>query len=283
MITVDRLKDTYLFQDIVPDFALGRRQHLRYALGNQYACLAVLNPEGPEPLEYLEYAKLDVSHGDLRGAINALGHAKRAVHLTVESFLKILGLKTYTKAKFPEKLEILQALNAFPTRMIGILNRERNLVEHEYVNIGIEEAANFVDIAEMFLLLAYPYLKRTVVGAYVGLEGDERCLEWSLDLEKGEINIYQVASTQFIESPLLGKVHYNMPCLDEDARMLTNVVSITKSNTEEWLPYLDLFVYGTKRAAIRPSERPPDEYEKDGLSLSRGIPLYLDDLVNSSG
>ena len=75
-VTPDDLKHDYHFRDLVPDFAIGRRRHLRYALEMAYVYLTELNPKGPEPWEYLEYAQLDISSGDLRGAVNALGNVE---------------------------------------------------------------------------------------------------------------------------------------------------------------------------------------------------------------
>jgi hypothetical protein len=150
---------------------------LRYALVNFSVSLTQINPKGPEPFEYIEYAKSNLASCNEQGYIDALGHAKRAVHLIIETFLRVWGLDTiYGRAKFPDKLKIMQEMGAFPIRMIEQLNKKRNLVEHEYVSVKHQEAADFVDIADMFLLLSYPLIKHAVVGAYVGLENDDKCL-----------------------------------------------------------------------------------------------------------
>jgi hypothetical protein len=263
--TIESLKPYYLFRGIDPDFALGRRAHLRYAVESAYASLTVLNPNGPEPFTYLEYAKADISTADSRGAINALSNAKRAVHLTIENFLKILGLESaYSKTNFPTKLEVIQELDAFPTRMIDGLNRKRNIVEHEYTEVALDEAADFVDIAEMLLLLAYPYLRHTVIGAYVGVEGDERCLEWSLNPIENKVYLYETTSYESFQSPI-GKICYKLSGEETD-RVLLDIVSITKTNQKEWLPFLDLFVYYTKKVTVRPDAM---DYEEEGLLLYR--------------
>jgi hypothetical protein len=266
LVTIDEFTPGYLFRGIDSDFTLGRRAHLRYAVESAYACLAVLNPNGPEPLTYLEYAKADISTGDLRGAINALSNAKRAVHLIVENFLQILGLENaYSRANFPTKLEVFQQLDAFPTRMIDSLNQKRNIVEHEYANVELDEVAGFLDIAEMFLLLAYPYLRHAVIGAYVGLEGDERCIEWLLNHEEGRVCVYEIISNyDSFDSPL-GKIYHNIHA-DEPDQTLLEEINITKSNPEEWLPYLDLFIYCTKKIAMQPSTL---DYGEEGLRVYR--------------
>ena len=254
-----RLGNDPLLHGVDPDFALGRRAHLRYAFEGDYASWSKINEGGPEPFEYLEYAKSDLATGDAHGAINALGNAKRAVHFALVSFLRILGLgKAYSKAKFPVQLEIIREINAFPTRMLESLNQQRNLVEHEYESIDLDAAANFVDIAEMFLLLAYPYLRETLIGAYVGLEGDDRCLAWSLLPWKCEVNVHEIADYRLIDSPI-GKLCY--PRLgDKSTWTLTQTIIITKTNQEQWLPYLDFFVYWSKRVKIRPSKDADGHY-----------------------
>ena len=149
-LSLDQLSQEYLLRGQDCYFSRGRRSDLRYAIGSSSAYLTQLNPKGPEPFEYLEYAKCDLASENAHGYIDALGHAKRAVHLTMDALLKVWGLDTaYSKVKFPEKLKVMQEMNAFPTRMIGHLNQKRNLVEHEYESVEHQDAAAFVDIAEM--------------------------------------------------------------------------------------------------------------------------------------
>jgi hypothetical protein len=57
------------------------------------------------PQKYLQYATLDLEEGTDRGAINALGSAKRALHLIVDSLLHAYGLLARNpRASFPKKL-----------------------------------------------------------------------------------------------------------------------------------------------------------------------------------
>jgi hypothetical protein len=265
MSSLSSLKKLYLLRGVHPDFALGRRAGIRYALVSGTACFTRLNLKGLEPIQYMEFARNDLSSGDIRGAINALGNAKRAVHLMLESILRILGLKdAYGKMNFPAQLEIVSQLNAFPTRMIYNLNQKRALMEHQYTAISIDEAADFVDVAEMFLLLAYPYLKHTVISAYVGIEGDSRLYEWGLDLVNSTVNIYELrgGAGHYLIGTSVGKVYYNISW--KKGRRLLKTVGIGRANREEWLPYLDLFVYCTKRESITL----PQETRGDGLYVS---------------
>lgn len=208
-----------------------------------------LNKNGPEPFDYLAYAKSDLSTGSQQGRINALGHAKRATHLTVEQLMYAWGLqKAYGRTRFPTKLAILKELGAFPIKMITDLNHTRNLMEHKFEDVREDDVSKFVEITEMFLLLIYPYFKCIVKGVYVGLVDDDRCLEWTVDHEEAKVSIYEVEAPLWIDSAL-GRVHCNVG--DENSRSLLETFQITRASSRRWLPYLDLFVYCTKRAAIR--------------------------------
>ena len=188
----------------------------------------------------------------------------------MDALLEVWGLDTaYGKAKFPDKLTIMQELNAFPTRLIGDLNRKRNLVEHEYESVKHQEAAVFVDIAEMFLLLAYPFLKHAVIGAYVGLENDNRCLEWKISFPEREVHVSIVHCEKFLETPI-GYVYYNIH--SENKRSLQSVLPIKRTNLKEWLPFLDLFVYCTKRAAVRLPEK--DDRGHGFFMLSQSLNFF---------
>jgi hypothetical protein len=248
MTNLKKLHEDYLLRGQDRYFSSGRRSALRYAVRSRSVYFTQLNPKGPEPFEYLEYAKSDLASGSAHGSIDALGHAKRAVHLIMEALLKVWGLdKAYRNANFQEKLKVMHKVNAFPTRLIGQLNHKRNLVEHKYESVNQKEAADFVDIAEMFLMLSYPFLKHAVIGAYVGLNNDDRCLEWRIEIPKREIHILLVNCEKAIDSAI-GRIHYNIG--DKDKRSLQSVVPLRRDNLNEWLPFLDLFVYCTKRLIV---------------------------------
>ena len=257
METPDWFINVYSIRKKDSDFAIGRRSNLRFALGNSFAYFTSLNSKGPEPHEYLEFAKRDISQGDLHGAINALGNSKRAIHLIVDGFLKILGLEIlFKRANFPDKLDIIQLLGAFPVRTIQSLNTRRNLVEHEYSEIHPNEVADFVDIAEMFLLLAYPLLSNMTVSTYVGFENDSRCFEWRLDLTNKLISEHEILNFDTLDVDNV-KVPYNISTNNESKRFI-KTTKIEKANREDWLELLDLLVYLSRKNVYKLPK--PDEY-----------------------
>ncbi len=245
---------------------------MRYACEYVYASFMELNPGGLEPFDYLNFAKSDISAKDIRGAINALGNAKKAIHLTVDCFFEILGLlKAFRKSHFPTKLDIIQQLEAVPTNVTKNLNSKRNYVEHEYKTIDISEAIDFVDITEMFLRLCYPFLKHMVIGIHVGLRGNSKDISWVLNPYKSQISIYENLNSKSFNSPV-GIIYYNFS-EDENDRTLLETIDIRDSNLDDWLPYLNTLVYCTKRAII-PKNPPYDPAHYKRLMVFESLQIF---------
>lgn len=243
----------YLLRGITPNFSTGRRKNLRYALPTHFHKYVQINPNGPEPAEYLEFAKEDLLSRDLRGALNCLGNAKKSVHLIVDSYLTIIGIgHLYLKKRFPEKLEIIKKLGIFPTKLVSNLNKKRNVVEHEYKNIEISEAEEFLDLAEMLVLLAYPYLKAAVAGALVGVDGEDRCIE--LRLIENSIEVSEIINQRSLLTEI-GKIYFNIEEAKKNTRVIEKI-EIKIQNEEKWLPTLDLFVHCTISEALRLEKDP---------------------------
>ena len=114
---------------------------------------------------------------------------------------------------------------------------------------------------KLFLLLTYPYFKDTVVGTYVGIDEDNRCLEWEIKHDLFEIQVNEVKCESFIESPS-GPIYYNIN--RESPRLNNYNIKILESNADEWLPYMDLFLYCTKKRLI---SLPKSEDDYHGIVL----------------
>jgi len=269
-ISLDELKD-YVFKDFTVGFSQGRRINLRYATEIRYACYTRVNLDGPQPYEYLNYAKSDVSLGNVQGAINGISNAKRAIHQTIDALFYVWGLESaFKRASFPAKLEIMHSLDAFPIRMLSYLNQERNFIEHEYKTIDINKAVDFIDVSEMFLMLAHPYLKHATISALVGLDKEDHCFEWQIDFRNRKILVFKIDKCPFFDSSI-GRIHYNFPREDKDKKIV-QTIKIEKSNQDNWLRYLDLFVYLTKRSANQLQDNSAD---KDSWLILKGEDRYL--------
>ena len=246
---LNRLHEDYALKGIDHDFAIGLRSNLRYAVSFCAFGFGKINPSGPQPCEFITFAKEDISGRDQRAAINAIGNAKRAVHMICEKLLYALCLEhIHSRSRFPQKLETLEKLELFPIGILRTLNAERNRIEHNYSSANLEQIKAFVEIAELFVLLAYPLLRNVVTGAVVGIEEDEYCYDWVLDrtnnalvLSKLDHNLFKVTS--------IGKVHYNFN--ENTPRELLKRISIKMDNEPDWLPYINLFSYLTKREALK--------------------------------
>lgn len=113
--------------------------------------------------DYLRFAAEDLGTDNARGAINALGNAKRALHLTIDSTLNAYGLLARNKrASFPQKLKLLDAAGLFSLSILNTLNLERNAMEHEYVAPTSARASEVVDVTRL-LLLATERMRQYVV------------------------------------------------------------------------------------------------------------------------
>jgi hypothetical protein len=122
-------------------------------------------------------------------------------------------------------------------------------------------------VAEMFTLITNNYLRGTVAGAYVGVEDDGSCIEWIINHKETEIQINEVEAKHFLETPV-GKIYFNVRT--EDNRKNISVIKITKNNKNDWMPYIDLFVYCTKKKSFEMTENVGD-YEGLCTTLSEFI------------
>jgi len=267
MPNIEKLSSGYAIREVDIDFSIGKRYFFRYATPSKYLVFSSLNENGPEPLDYIAYAKADISLKNQRGRINALGHAKRAIHLVIDQLLYAFAIsKAYRRSNFPSKLALLKEIDAFPIRILDQLNRTRNLIEHKYKDISEEEVVNFTEVAEMFILLTYPYFKNIVKAAYIGVDRDDRCLECEASQKKEILIIQEVQAPLYFNSPQ-GRVYYNIE--HEHKRIPLEEIKLTKANASRWLPYINLFMYCTKRIAImlpRSNESPGGRIWEDHLT-----------------
>ena len=246
---VGTLAEVYHIRGYSPGFERGFRQDLTYVVPSAKAGLPKINPQGPDPREYVEFAKDDLARGGASGAINALSNAKRAVHLSIERLLQLHCLNRYaTKAGFPGLLRLFDELEAFPTRMVASLNKRRNVVEHEYASVGEDEARDFVEISDLFVRLCYRYFRSAVVGVYVGRVTSEACHEWRLNPIAYAVDVFDVqAATKVMTQH--GPVHYNIS--RNTPRRLIEQIPITLARKSDWVPIVALWLYCTNEAAYR--------------------------------
>lgn len=130
------------------------------------------------PSTYLEYARLDFEeHAGGRSLINAVGNAKRAFHLQVETLCDAVGWKAAYKNKqtgFDKRLEFLSKCGVLSPRILSKLNKTRNRVEHEYLIPTTEQVEDYLDIVELFIFAVGQILDRFPYEIEFSLMDDEQ-------------------------------------------------------------------------------------------------------------
>lgn len=102
------------------------------------------------PSSFLKFAELDLQSELPHKFVNALSNAKRAIDCQIECILTTTGIKL-TDIDFPEKLNILNEIGLMSPALLQKINRERNLLEHEFVNPTPEKVSDALDVATLFI------------------------------------------------------------------------------------------------------------------------------------
>ncbi len=107
-------------------------------------------PWDTTPLEYLDFCEEELRENSVRTRINAVAHAKRAIHSHIDFLLHNCG-RCLREADFPTKLDLLRRLGIVAPGILAKYNRLRNLIEHEYEAPTYDQAREVVDVAQLFL------------------------------------------------------------------------------------------------------------------------------------
>jgi hypothetical protein len=145
------------------------------------------------PEQYLQYAARDLEDGSDRGAINALGNAKRALHLIVDSLLNAYGLLVQNRrTSFPARLELIDAAGLFSLSILNTLNLERNVVEHEYRAPSQARAREMVDVGRLLLLATQRMGAQVPYECTAGWRADQTLGVVQLDPTVGVLSFFTV-------------------------------------------------------------------------------------------
>ena len=101
------------------------------------------------PEDFLSFAEKDILQGDVRGLVNGLSNAKRAIDCQVETLLACFGLPSVRS--FPKKMDILTEIGVIAPRIVTKVIRARNYLEHEYRQPEKEQVEDAVDVATLFV------------------------------------------------------------------------------------------------------------------------------------
>jgi hypothetical protein len=202
--------------------------------------------------EYLNYAMKDLEAGTSHGSINALGNAKRALHLTVDSLLNAYGLLTRNRrASFPMKLKLLDAAGLFSLSILNTLNLERNAMEHEYRVPTHARASEVVDVARLLLLATHRISDYVSYECIVGWRADGSHGVLQLNPAVGNLAFFNVTGGRLIIlededpdvdgltilAPIRGVRAELMPGIDMEDQPLWSI-HLTADAISEWSPLL---------------------------------------------
>jgi hypothetical protein len=199
--------------------------------------------------EFLQYATEDLSTATSRGAINALGNAKRALHLTIDSLLNAYGLLAKNRrVSFPDRLRLLDAAGLFSLSILNTLNVERNVMEHEYkipTNARVQEV---VDVTRLLLLATQRMRENVVYECLAGWRANNIHGVVQLNPNQGYLSFFKVTGENvvIVESPEPPTAAL-LPIRTSKGGLIPGVgidtspvwsVKLALSNMDEWPPLL---------------------------------------------
>lgn len=109
--------------------------------------------ENPSSYDYLDFAKQDLVDGrSPRNLVNALGNAKRAIHMRLEDVCLGFGAVTLKGlGSHPQLIDYLRSCGLVAPNILKRVNDLRNEVEHRYHIPPEAEVETYIDVAELFL------------------------------------------------------------------------------------------------------------------------------------
>ena len=200
--------------------------------------------------EYLQYATEDLNTDTPRGAINALGNAKRALHLTIDSTLNAYGLLARSRrASFPQKLKLLDAAGLFSLSILNTLNVERNAMEHEYIAPTSARASEVIDVTRLLLLATERMRQYVVYECLAGWRATNTHGIVQLNPFQGTLSFFKVfgESVRIVKSPGQLPDEALMPIRTSKGALIPGVdidptpvwsVKLSLGNLDEWPPLL---------------------------------------------
>jgi hypothetical protein len=112
--------------------------------------------------DFLRFGRSDFRTGSLRGRVNALSNAKRAIDCQIDSLLFAFGLLSLSRRQhwnFPAKMKTLKHIGVVTPEILRKIVRRRNVLEHEYHSPGNDEVEDALDIAELFIKYTDDFLR----------------------------------------------------------------------------------------------------------------------------
>jgi len=112
------------------------------------------------PHKFIEFANFDLDQSYEHNIVNALSNAKRGLDCQLDLILLVIGYFNYSQSKkwgFPKKIELLNELGILAPRILNKINKQRNLLEHQFVMPKRTEVEDFIDVSMLFLASVEKY------------------------------------------------------------------------------------------------------------------------------
>ena len=106
------------------------------------------------PQDFIKYAEIDLSNKYEHNIINALSNSKRALDCQLDTLLFSFGFYKISQKEFwnfPKKLILMSELGVIAPRILHKINKQRNLLEHQFIKPPKETVEDFLDIAMLFI------------------------------------------------------------------------------------------------------------------------------------
>jgi len=147
--------------------------HLAYEDGNELECSGHAQQPGVycshelTPSEYLDFAQRDLitkKSSIFHRAGNSISNSKKAIDCRAVDILNYWGINDYDENKkwldFTEKAKILASLGISTPQLISRINTYRNKVEHSFQIAKLDDARDFIEIAELYLGYTSRYIPK---------------------------------------------------------------------------------------------------------------------------
>lgn len=160
----------------------------------------LVTPFDITPQDFIKYAEVDLQSNYEHSIVNALSNSKRALDCQLDSLLYLLGYYNISQKNFwsfPKKLDLINELGIIAPRVLRKINKQRNLLEHQFVRPEKVTVEDFLDIAMLFIASTDRYtLKFT---DQLHLKNDELGKIFVIEIlyKESLIEISEIASEDF--------------------------------------------------------------------------------------
>ncbi|WP_141659296.1 hypothetical protein [Mycobacterium europaeum] len=207
--------------------------------------------------EYLAYAKTDFSLGTRHGLINAMGNAKRCLHVMIDTLLQNYGLLVNnSRLPFPQKLALLDDVGLIGLNVFRKLNVERNIVEHEYRSAEPQKVEDFIDVCDLLLLAIERLGQDLPYQSIVGLRETGEHVLMELEPMLGRLDFAPLIEPKVLSTEAFGiPISYVSTLMrqgnrEPEARSVGEVqhsIDLRRQTSPEWAPMIREIVSIGKR------------------------------------